>query len=161
MTLQTITPSLWLAPGKAGEAGKLYAELFADASIESHDFLENPAGPEYNAEMLQVRIGSSRLQIMGAHRDPMVEYTDAISLSVVVADQASLDKVWDGFLERGGQEQACSWIIDPYGVRWQVLPQAFYDLTSTGDAAQAQRVTEALWKMVRIDVEGLETAARG
>ncbi|HOB05940.1 MAG TPA: hypothetical protein PKM36_11800 [Propionibacteriaceae bacterium] len=76
------------------------AELFADASIESHEFLENPAGPEYNPEMLQVRIGSLRLQIMGAHRDPMVEYTDAISLSIVVADQAALDKVWDGFLAR-------------------------------------------------------------
>ena len=34
-----------------------------------------------------------------------------------------------GCLQRGRQEQACSWIIDPYGVRWQVLPQAFYDLT--------------------------------
>ncbi len=161
MTVQTITPSLWLAPGTAGEAGTLYAALFPEASIESHDFMENPAGPEYNAELLQVRIGSSRLQIMGAHRDPMVEYTDAISLSVVVPDQAALDKVWDGFLERGGQEQACSWIIDPYGVRWQVLPQAFFDLTSSGDAAQRQRVTEALWQMVRVDVAGLEAAARG
>lgn len=83
------------------------------------------------------------------------------SLSVVVPDQVALDKVWDGFLERGGKEQACSWIMDPYGVRWQVLPQAYYDLTSTGDAGQTQRVTEALWQMVRIDVAGLEAAARG
>lgn len=78
MTAQRITPSLWLASGKAGEAGKLYAELFPDATVLPHDHLENPAGPEYNAEMLQVRIGSSRLQTMGAHHDPMVEYTDAL-----------------------------------------------------------------------------------
>lgn len=161
MTMPTITPSLWLAPGRAREAAELYVSLFADASIESDAHFDNPTGPDYSADLVVVRIGSSLVQIMGAHRRPPLEFNDALSLSVVVADQAALDTVWDGFLERGGQEQACAWITDPYGVRWQVLPQAYFDLTSGDDADRRQRVVEALWQMIRVDVAGLESAAGG
>ena len=73
-------------------------------------------------------------------------------------DQAELDRYWDALLAGGGKPQACGWLIDRYGLRWQIVPAAIDDLMSRGDPERRKRVAEAMMTMVKLDIAALERA---
>jgi predicted 3-demethylubiquinone-9 3-methyltransferase (glyoxalase superfamily) len=75
--------------------------------------------------------------------------------------QAEVDRYWNALLENGGKPQACGWIMDKYGVRWQIVPTVLGDMITDPDRAKAKRVTEAMLKQVKIDIAKLEAAYRG
>jgi predicted 3-demethylubiquinone-9 3-methyltransferase (glyoxalase superfamily) len=92
---------------------------------------------------------------------PHHEFNDAISMVVPCADQAELDRYWNALLEGGGKPQACGWLIDRFGLRWQIVPAVLDEMMSSGDPARSKRVTDALLKMVKLDIAALEKAYRG
>ena len=100
-----------------------------------------------------------RFQAMSA--GPHHEFNDAISLVVLCDDQPELDRYWNALLEGGGKPQACGWINDRYGVRWQIVPTKLDDLMRSDDRVRAKRVADAMLKMVKLDIAALEQAARG
>lgn len=150
---------VWLAPDKAAEAVRLYTRVLPDTEIVSHHRFENPDAPDHSPELWTLRVGEASLQVMGAPEGDAPGFTTSLSLSLTCPDQQSLDRAWDGILEAGGHELQCGWVVDPFGVNWQVIPQAFHELVGSADSDQAQRVVEAVWQMTRIDVEGLRAAA--
>ena len=87
-------------------------------------------------------------------------FTEAFSLSIDCADQAEVDRIWAG-LSAGGAEGRCGWLKDRFGVSWQVVPSALRRLLGGGDPAAAKRVMDAMVRMGKIDIAGLEAAARG
>ncbi len=89
------------------------------------------------------------------------EYTDAVSLEIRCDTQKELDHYWDRLLAGGGREVQCGWLIDRYGVRWQVTPHMLYDLARGDDPEAARRAFTAMMSMVKLDVATLEAAARG
>jgi predicted 3-demethylubiquinone-9 3-methyltransferase (glyoxalase superfamily) len=91
---------------------------------------------------------------------PHHPFNDAISFTVECEDQAELDRYWNAFLENGGKPQACGWLIDRYGVRWQIVPAALGRLAFGGDAVRSKKMTDAMLKMVKLDVTELERAYR-
>jgi predicted 3-demethylubiquinone-9 3-methyltransferase (glyoxalase superfamily) len=88
-------------------------------------------------------------------------FNDAISLVVVCEDQAELDRYWNALLEGGGKPVACGWLTDRFGLRWQLVPAVFEKMMADTDRARSKRVTDAMMKMVKFDVAGLERAYRG
>jgi predicted 3-demethylubiquinone-9 3-methyltransferase (glyoxalase superfamily) len=100
-----------------------------------------------------------RFQAMTA--GPHHDFNDAISLVVECADQAELDRYWDALLAGGGTPQACGWLIDRYGLRWQIVPEGLERLMAEPDQARAKRVADAMLKMVKLDIATLEEAYRG
>lgn len=159
--MTSLKPCLWLPPDDAAAAVELYTSVLPEATVLSHHRLENPAGPDYSSDLWELGVGDTRLQILGATESDLSGFTNSLSLSITVDDQAALDRAWQGFLDAGGTESMCGWITDPYGVHWQMVPQVFYDLTGSGDADMTQRVVEAVWQMVKIDADQLVVAARG
>jgi predicted 3-demethylubiquinone-9 3-methyltransferase (glyoxalase superfamily) len=76
--------------------------------------------------------------------------------------QAEIDHYWNALLENGGKPQACGWIIDRYGVRWQIVPSVLREMIAAApDKASARRVAEAMLKQVKFDVGALEAAFAG
>jgi predicted 3-demethylubiquinone-9 3-methyltransferase (glyoxalase superfamily) len=88
------------------------------------------------------------------------EFNDAISMVVLCDDQPELDRYWNALLAGGGKEQACGWLIDRFGLRWQIVPAILDDLMADKDVARAKRVTDAMLKMVKLDIAALEKAYR-
>jgi predicted 3-demethylubiquinone-9 3-methyltransferase (glyoxalase superfamily) len=74
--------------------------------------------------------------------------------------QDDIDRLWDA-LTAGGKALACGWLIDRWSITWQITPKRLLDLINDPDRAKAKRVTEAMMKMVKFDIAGLEAAARG
>jgi predicted 3-demethylubiquinone-9 3-methyltransferase (glyoxalase superfamily) len=92
----------------------------------------------------------------GPHHD----FNDAISLGVLCDDQAELDRYWNALIEGGGKPQACGWLIDRFGVRWQIVPAMLDNLMRDGEPARVKKVTDAFLKMVKLDIAALEKAYR-
>ena len=87
----------------------------------------------------------------------MDPFHHAVSFMVNCETQAEVDKYWKALLE-GGKEEQCGWLKDRYGVLWQITPTVLRDMIADPDREKARRVMEAMMKMVKLDIAGLERA---
>jgi predicted 3-demethylubiquinone-9 3-methyltransferase (glyoxalase superfamily) len=92
---------------------------------------------------------------------PGFTFTDGISLLIACEDQAEVDYYWEVLLKDGGETQACGWLKDRFGVRWQVIPNRLGELMGDPDPEKSGRVMQAMLGMIKIDVVGLEKAYKG
>jgi predicted 3-demethylubiquinone-9 3-methyltransferase (glyoxalase superfamily) len=159
-TSTRIFPHLWYAKD-AEEAAGFYASIFPDSRVDRVTPLmsESPSGPPGSVKVVDFTLLGQRFQAISA--GPHHEFNDAISMVVLCDDQAELDRYWNALLEGGGQAQACGWLIDRYGLRWQIVPAVLDEMLRAGDEARSKRVTDALLKMVKLDLAELEQAYRG
>ena len=151
---------LWM-DDTAEEAAQFYCSIFPNSRVTSVDRtpIDTP-GPKAG-EVLTVEFELDGRPFLTLNGGPGPEYTDALSLEVRCADQAGVDHYWDGLLAGGGREVQCGWLIDRYGVRWQITPERLYELWRGSDREAAVRAMTAMMKMVKLDVAALEAAARG
>ena len=150
---------LWYAKD-AEEAARFYASVFPDSRVDRITPLQSdsPSGPAGSVEVVDFTLLGQRFQAISA--GPHHEFNDAISLVVLCDDQAELDRCWNALLEGGGEAQACGWLVDRFGLRWQIVPAILDELMSDADAARSKRVTDAMLKMVELDIAALEKAYR-
>jgi len=90
---------------------------------------------------------------------PTFKFSEGISLMVSCKTQAEVDYLWEK-LSEGGEPGQCGWLKDRFGVSWQIVPTRLGELLSSDDGAQAQRVVHAMLKMNKLDIAGLERAAK-
>lgn len=154
-----IFPHLWYAK-EAEEAARFYASIFPDSRVDRVTALlsESPSGPPGSVKVVDFTLLGQRFQAISA--GPHHEFNDAISMVVLCDDQAELDRYWNALLEGGGKPQACGWLIDRFGLRWQIVPAILEEMISDQDPARSKRVTDALLRMVKLDVAALEKAYR-
>jgi predicted 3-demethylubiquinone-9 3-methyltransferase (glyoxalase superfamily) len=157
---QKIYTHLWYAKD-ADQAAAFYASIFPDSKVDRVWALptESPSGPAGSVKIVDFTLFGQRFQAMTA--GPHHDFNDAMSLVVECEDQAELDRYWDALLAGGGKEQACGWLTDRYGVRWQIVPARWDEMMSETDPARAKRVADAMLKMVKLDIAALERAYRG
>ncbi len=151
---------LWYAQG-AEEAARFYCSIFPDSRVERVTPLlsESPSGPPGSVKVVDFTLLGQRFQAITA--GPHHEFNDAISIVVLCDDQAELDRYWNALLESGGKPQACGWLIDRYGLRWQIVPARMDDMMSEQDPVRAKRVSDKMMTMVKLDIAALEAAHRG
>ena len=88
------------------------------------------------------------------------EFNDAVSILVRCDDQAELDRYWDALIEDGGRPVACGWLVDRFGLRWQIIPAVLEEMMAAEDPARSKRATDAMLQMVKLDIATLEEAYR-
>lgn len=159
-TSAKIFPHLWYAK-EAEEAARFYASIFPGSSVDRVTTLasETPSGPPGSVKVVDFTLFGQRFQAISA--GPHHEFNDAISLVVVCDDQAELDRYWDALLAGGGKPVQCGWLIDRYGLRWQIVPAQLERMMADPDRARAKRVADAMLKMVKLDIAELERAYAG
>src|SRR2546430_11942032 len=114
---------------------------------------ESPSGPPGSVKIVDFTLLGQRFQAMTA--GPHHEFNDAISLVVLCDDQAELDRYWNGLLDGGGKAQACGWLIDRFGLRWQIIPAILDEMMRDKDPARSKRGTAALLKMAKLAIATL------
>lgn len=154
-----IFPHLWYAQ-EAEEAARFYASIFPDSRVDRVTPLRSasPSGPPGSVTIVDFTLFGQRFQAISA--GPHHAFNDAISLVVLCEDQAELDRYWHALLAGGGRAQACGWLADRFGVRWQIVPAVLDEMLADPDPARAKRVTDALMQMVKVDIAALEAAYR-
>ena len=154
-----IFPFLWYAKG-AEEAAKFYASIFPDSRVDRVTTMQSdsPSGPPGSVKVVDFTLLGQPFQAMTA--GPHHDFNDAISMVVLCDDQAELDRYWIALLEGGGKEQACGWLNDKYGLRWQIVPARLVDMMADKDPIRSKRVSDAMMQMVKLDLAALEKAYR-
>ena len=153
------TICLWFN-GDAEAAATFYAATFPD----SHVFAVNRAPTDFPSgsagDVLTVEFTVAGIPCMGLNGGPNFPQTEAFSFMIATDDQAETDRYWNAIVGNGGQESACGWCKDRWGVSWQITPRALTDaLAAGGDVAQ--RAFTAMMDMTKIDVANIEVAVRG
>ena len=150
----TVRTCLWFG-GNGHEAAEFYVSLLPGSRIES---MMRPA-PDAPPLVIDFTLAGTPYQILNAERRETPN--EATSISVMTADQAETDRLWDALTADGGAPVACGWCRDKYGVSWQIIPRALTTLLMQPDRDAAGRVMAAMMQMVKIDVAALEAASRG
>jgi predicted 3-demethylubiquinone-9 3-methyltransferase (glyoxalase superfamily) len=157
MTTNTIC--LWF-DGDAEAAAQFYAATFPDSRVTAvnrapGDYPSGSAGDVLTVEFTVVGI-----PCLGLNGGPQFPQTEAFSFQIATDDQAETDRYWDAIVGNGGQESACGWCKDRWGLSWQITPRALTEALAAG-GDEARRAFEAMLTMTRIDVARIEAARRG
>jgi predicted 3-demethylubiquinone-9 3-methyltransferase (glyoxalase superfamily) len=160
MARTKILPFLWYAK-EAEDAARFYASIFPDSRVDDVTALqsESPSGPPGSVKVVRFTLLGQPFRAMSA--GPHQEFNDAISMMVLCDDQAELDRYWNALLEGGGKPLACGWLVDRFGVRWQITPAVLEEMMRGDDPARSRRVSDEMLKMVKLDIATLEKAYRG
>ncbi|MCP3748817.1 VOC family protein [Pseudomonas sp. SBB6] len=154
------TICLWY-DGTALEAATFYAQTFPDSKVGAvhrapGDF---PSGKE--GDVLTVEFTVLGIPCVGLNGGPMFQHNEAFSFQVATEDQAETDRLWHAIVGNGGQESACGWCKDKWGLSWQISPRVLVEAVTSPDRAAAKRAFEAMMGMRKIDIAVIEAAVRG
>jgi predicted 3-demethylubiquinone-9 3-methyltransferase (glyoxalase superfamily) len=154
-----IYPFFWYAK-EAEEAAKFYASVFPNSRVDRVMTMqsESPSGPPGSVKVVDFTLFGQKFQAMTA--GPHHDFNDAISMVVECDDQAELDRYWSALLSNGGQPQACGWLIDRFGLRWQIVPALLVKMMADPDPVRSKRVSDAMLQMIKLDIAELEKAYR-
>ena len=154
------TICLWY-DGAALEAATFYARTFPDSAVSAvhrapGDF---PSGKE--GDVLTVEFSVLGIPCIGLNGGPAFRHSEAFSFQVRTEDQAETDRYWNAIVGNGGQESACGWCRDKWGLSWQISPRVLVEAVASPDRAAAKRAFEAMMGMRKIDIAAIEAALRG
>lgn len=155
--MQKISPFIWF-DNNAEEAMNFYLSIFKDSKVirVARNTAGGP-GPEGTLLVASVQLEGQEIILMNG--GPGHPQTDAFSLTINCNTQEEVDYYWNKLLEGGGNEIACGWLRDKFGLFWQVTPVMLPQLISDPDTAKAGRVMQAMMKMVKLDIKALQAAA--
>jgi predicted 3-demethylubiquinone-9 3-methyltransferase (glyoxalase superfamily) len=154
--MQKISPFLWF-DDDAEDAMNFYLSIFKDSKVIK--VARNPPGSPAGAEgtLLVASIELEGQEIMLMNGGPGHPLTDAFSFTINCDSQEEVDYYWDKLL--GGKEIQCGWLVDRFGLSWQVTPTMLTELLGDPDRAKAGRVMQAMLKMIKLDIGVLQAAA--
>jgi predicted 3-demethylubiquinone-9 3-methyltransferase (glyoxalase superfamily) len=153
------TICLWF-DGDAEAAATFYAATFPDSRVTAvHRAPGNyPSGGA--GDVLTVEFTVAGIPCLGLNGGPDFPQTEAFSFQIATDDQDETDRYWNAIVGNGGQESACGWCKDRWGVSWQITPRVLTEAMAAG-GEEARRAFEAMLTMKRIDVAAIEAARRG
>ena len=145
----------------AEQAARFYAETFPDSSVNAvnHAPGDFPSGKK--GDVLTVEFTVLGIPCIGLNGGPAFHHSEAFSFQIATADQAETDRYWNAIVGNGGEESACGWCKDKWGLSWQITPIALIEAITDPDPAAAKRAFDAMMEMKKIDIATIEAARRG
>jgi len=155
-----VTQCLWFE-ADMDEALRLYTSLIPGSTLEWGSALaaDSPSGPAGSVKLTGFTLGDQRYLAFQAAGRPDA-FNHCVSIMIECETQTEIDRLWEA-LGKDGQYEQCGWLRDRWGLAWQIVPKRLIELTRGPDKAVSKRVTEAMLKMVKLDIAGLEAAAKG
>ena len=154
------TICLWY-DGAALDAAKFYAETFPNSALGAvhRAPADSPSGRQ--GDVMTVEFVVMGLPCLGINGGPVFRHSEAFSFQVATDDQAETDRLWNAIVGNGGEESACGWCKDRWGISWQITPRVLTAAVAHPDRVVAQRAFAAMMTMKKIDVAAIEAAVRG
>jgi predicted 3-demethylubiquinone-9 3-methyltransferase (glyoxalase superfamily) len=151
------TICLWYN-GEAEDAARFYAETFPDSSIDTVHRAPGDFSSGKKGDVLTVSFTVMGIPCLGLNGGPFFKHNEAFSFQVATADQDETDRYWNAIVGNGGEESACGWCKDKWGVSWQITPTALMNAITGPDPAAAKRAFDAMMQMKKIDIATIEAA---
>ena len=153
--MQRISPCLWF-DNQAEEAANFYLSIFKNSKIKTVTRF-GEAGPGPKGSVMVVSFELDGVEFVALNGGPVFKFNEAVSLAITCRTQAEVDHYWNK-LTAGGQESQCGWLKDRYGVSWQVVPIELTELMASSEPERVKRMTQAMFKMKKLDIATLVKA---
>lgn len=155
--MSRFTPCLWFDT-QAKEAAEFYVSVFKNSKLKQVTHY-GEHGPMPKGTVLTASFEIDGQEFLALNGGPIFKFTEAVSFIVNCDTQAEIDEYWSKLTADGGQEVQCGWLKDKYGLCWQINPRQIGEWLK--DPVRAERVMQAVMKMVKIDMATLEKAYNG
>lgn len=160
--MKKITPFIWFDT-QAEDAANFYVSLFPDSKITSithYDANAAARAKKLEGSVLTVSFELDGNPFMAINGGPQFPLNEAVSFMIECETQEEIDHFWYAFAD-GGREIDCGWVVDKFGLTWQVVPAVLGRYLTDPDKEKAARVMKAMLTMKRLEIAPLEEAYRG
>ena len=158
--MQKITPFLWFAD-QAEEAANFYTSLFKNSKI-GRIFRHNEEAAEKTGRpvgsVLTIEFEIEGQKFVALNGGPLFKFNESVSFVINCETQEEVDYFWDKLTADGGEESACGWLKDKFGLSWQITPTVLIDMLHDSDQEKSGRVMQAMLQMKKIDIKTLKDA---
>ncbi|HEX9281104.1 MAG TPA: VOC family protein [Candidatus Udaeobacter sp.] len=158
--MQKITPFLWF-DDQAEEAAKFYTTLFKNSKI-SRIFRYNEEAAEKTGRpvgsVLTIEFEIEGQKFVALNGGPLFKFNESVSFVINCETQEEVNYFWGKLSADGGEESACGWLKDKFGLSWQVVPTVLIDMLHDSDQEKSGRVMQAMLQMKKIDIKALKDA---
>ncbi|WP_293707992.1 VOC family protein [Stenotrophomonas sp. UBA7606] len=154
------TICLWF-DGTALDAASFYAATFPDSHVHAIHRAPSDYPSGKQGDVLTVEFIVMGIPCLGLNGGPTFKHSEAFSFQVATDDQDETDRLWHAIVGNGGEESACGWCRDKWGLSWQITPRALSAAITDPDPAAAKRAFEKMMEMTKIDIAAIEAARRG
>ena len=151
---------LWYE-GDAVEAAHFYAQTFPDSAVGAIHRAPGDYPDGKQGDVLLVEFTVVGIPCVGLNGGPHFQHSEAFSFQIATVDQAETDRLWNAVVNNGGQESACGWCKDKWGLSWQITPRVMLEAMAGPDRAAAKRAFDVMMTMKKLDVAAIEAAYRG
>jgi predicted 3-demethylubiquinone-9 3-methyltransferase (glyoxalase superfamily) len=156
--MQKITPFLWF-DSNAEEAVNFYVSIFKNSKVGKVTRY-GESGPGKKGTVMSVTFQLDGQEFFALNGGPLFKFTPAISFFVNCKTQEEVDDLWER-LSAGGRKDRCGWLVDKYGLSWQIIPSVLGEMLGDKDAERSQRVMKAMLQMDKLDIATLQAAYAG
>jgi predicted 3-demethylubiquinone-9 3-methyltransferase (glyoxalase superfamily) len=160
--MQKITPFLWF-DDQAEEAAKFYTSIFRNSKVgrilrydEEAAKTSQSGRPVGSVLTIEFEIEGQKFTALNG--GPQFTFNESISFVVNCETQDEVDYFWEKLTADGGQESACGWLKDKFGLSWQITPTVLIDMLNDKDPEKSERVMKAMLQMQKIDIKTLKDA---
>jgi predicted 3-demethylubiquinone-9 3-methyltransferase (glyoxalase superfamily) len=144
----------------AETAAHFYAKTFPDSAVLAVHRAPSDYPGGQKGDVLTVDFKVAGVACVGLNGGPIFKHSEAFSFQIATEDQAETDRYWDAIVGHGGQESACGWCKDRWGISWQISPRVLIEALAVG-GDEARRAFEAMLGMKKIDVAAIVAARQG
>jgi predicted 3-demethylubiquinone-9 3-methyltransferase (glyoxalase superfamily) len=153
------TVCLWYEKD-AESAAKFYAATFPDSKLTNVFYAPSDFPDGKKGDALTVEFTVIGIPCIAINGGPAFKQSEAFSFQIATDNQEETDRYWNAIVGNGGQESACGWCKDRWGLSWQITPRTLTEALAAG-GAESKRAFEAMMKMKKIDVAAIDAARRG
>jgi predicted 3-demethylubiquinone-9 3-methyltransferase (glyoxalase superfamily) len=158
--MQKIIPFLWF-DDQAEEAANFYTTLFKNSKIgrilrNTEEAAEKTGGPVGSVLTIEFEIEGQKFVALNG--GPLFKFNESISFVINCETQEEVDYFWEKLTADGGEESACGWLKDKFGVSWQITPTVLIDMLQDSNQEKSGRVMQAMLQMKKIDIKALKDA---
>jgi predicted 3-demethylubiquinone-9 3-methyltransferase (glyoxalase superfamily) len=161
--MQKVTPFLWF-DNQAEEAAKFYTTIFKNSKIGKilrYDEASAKAAGGRVGSVLTIEFEIEGQKFTALNGGPQFKFNESVSFVVNCETQEEVDYFWEKLTAGGGQESACGWLKDKFGLSWQVTPTVLIEMLQDKDPEKSERVMKAMLQMEKIDIKPLNEAYAG
>jgi predicted 3-demethylubiquinone-9 3-methyltransferase (glyoxalase superfamily) len=156
--MKSIKPSL-VFNNQAEQAAEFYVSVFKNARIlNKFSYAEGEPGPAGTVAMVMFELLGEKY--VAANGGDTFKFEQGLSMYVNCDTQEEIDTLWEK-LSEGGEKQVCGWVVDKFGVSWQIAPAILEDMMEDHDSERLRRVLHAVWAMQKLDIQGIQAAYEG
>ena len=158
--MQKITPFLWF-DGQAEDAANFYTSVFKDSKIgrffrHTEEAAEKTGHAVGSVLTIEFEIGGQKFVALNG--GPLFKFNESVSFVINCESQTEVDYFWEKLTADGGEESACGWLRDKFGLSWQIIPTVLIDMLHDGDQEKSGRVMQAMFETKKIDIKALKDA---